>query len=238
MSKVISFSLWGNNPKYYVGAIRNAELAREIYPGWITRFYCAESISHDTAIAILQHGQGWKLDSESCRIWRSGDDLTEIYYFDGDGDWRNMFDRFLPAVDPNVETMISRDCDSRLSLREKSAVDEWLESDKGFHTIHDHFHHTVPILGGLWGMKRDCLPEFRDLLSQWPQENRLQTDQEFLTQKIWPRVKDNTLNHSEFHTNIWPGQSTPLPRSGREFIGATYNEYDQIDPEQMRCLYG
>ena len=30
MNKVISFSLWGDNPIYNVGAIRNAELAKGI----------------------------------------------------------------------------------------------------------------------------------------------------------------------------------------------------------------
>ena len=37
--KLITFSLWGQDPKYLVGAIRNAELASEIYPDWICRFY-------------------------------------------------------------------------------------------------------------------------------------------------------------------------------------------------------
>jgi len=32
MKKVVSFSLWGDNPIYNIGAIRNAELAKEIYP--------------------------------------------------------------------------------------------------------------------------------------------------------------------------------------------------------------
>ena len=32
MTKVIGFSLWGDNPKYTVGATRNAQLARKIYP--------------------------------------------------------------------------------------------------------------------------------------------------------------------------------------------------------------
>ena len=38
MKKVISFSLWGDNPKYTIGAIKNAELIDTIYPGWIGRF--------------------------------------------------------------------------------------------------------------------------------------------------------------------------------------------------------
>ena len=34
MKKIISLSLWGDNPVYTQGAIRNAELAKEIYPDW------------------------------------------------------------------------------------------------------------------------------------------------------------------------------------------------------------
>jgi len=44
MAKVISFSLWGNKPKYCVGAIRNAELAPEIYPGWLCYFQLDYSV--------------------------------------------------------------------------------------------------------------------------------------------------------------------------------------------------
>jgi len=40
MKKIVAFSLWGNNPKYTVGAVRNAELTPSIYPGWTARFYC------------------------------------------------------------------------------------------------------------------------------------------------------------------------------------------------------
>ena len=32
MKKVISFSLWGKNPTYTIGAIKNAELASQFYP--------------------------------------------------------------------------------------------------------------------------------------------------------------------------------------------------------------
>ena len=39
MKKVISYSLWGSDPKYTIGAIRNAEIASSIYPDWVCRFY-------------------------------------------------------------------------------------------------------------------------------------------------------------------------------------------------------
>jgi hypothetical protein len=42
MKKIISYSLWGDLPLYTVGAISNAKQAKEIYPGWICRFYIHE----------------------------------------------------------------------------------------------------------------------------------------------------------------------------------------------------
>jgi protein O-GlcNAc transferase len=233
MSKVISFSLWGNDPKYTEGAVRNAEIAAELFPDWECWLYCGTSVDDDfyRNFNIELHEE---FDGKTVLYGHN----LQIHILDEPGDWRGMFWRFEPASDPNVEVMISRDCDSRLSQREKAAIDAWMESDKGFHTIHDHAYHTVPILGGLWGKKRDCLPEFGVLLSQWKQEDRWQTDQEFLTQSIWPLVHSDTLNHAEFHVNIWHGESIPMHRNGREFIGATYNENDVIDPEQQRLLYG
>ena len=43
MKKVISFSLWGPDPKYAIGAIKNAELALKYYPDWICRYHIGSS---------------------------------------------------------------------------------------------------------------------------------------------------------------------------------------------------
>ena len=43
--------------------------------------------------------------------------------------------RFLPLEDPTVERFIARDCDSRLTPRDKAAVDAWVESGKKFHVV-------------------------------------------------------------------------------------------------------
>ena len=44
MNKVVSFSLWGHDPKYTVGALKNAELAEKIYPDWKCYFFVANSV--------------------------------------------------------------------------------------------------------------------------------------------------------------------------------------------------
>ena len=242
--KVISFSLWGNNPKYCVGAIRNAELALKIYPGWQTRFYCGsstpasvmdelENIGHSVfSVGTLE--KDGRLSFDYGRD-RSGFD-THVILYPEIGDWRGMFWRFHAAIDPSVEVMISRDCDSRLSLREKSAVDEWLASDKGFHTMHDHPYHTVPILGGMFGIKKGCVPEFGQLMSSWKMEDRWQTDQDFLNSIIWPRVQHNCSNHDSFFIHLWGGKTFPIPRTDGLFVGAVFDENDVPVQEHLNIL--
>jgi hypothetical protein len=44
-SRVVSFTLYGNDKKYTLGAIRNAIIAPRYYPGWKIRFYGKSSKS-------------------------------------------------------------------------------------------------------------------------------------------------------------------------------------------------
>ena len=48
MKKIISFSLWGDIPTYTEGAIKNVQLAKEVFPDWICRFYIPAGISKIT----------------------------------------------------------------------------------------------------------------------------------------------------------------------------------------------
>ena len=47
MKKVLSFSLFGNNDLYTIGAVENAKLSSTIYKGWETRFYVGNDVSED-----------------------------------------------------------------------------------------------------------------------------------------------------------------------------------------------
>ena len=59
---------------------------------------------------------------------------------------------FLPCSE-NIERFISRDCDSRLSERDRVAVDEWIKSEKNFHIIREHpIGHRSLINAGYVGM--------------------------------------------------------------------------------------
>ena len=56
--------------------------------------------------------------------------------------------------DPTVEFALVRDVDSRPTVRELLAVNEWMSSGLKFHTIRDHLQHRVPVMGGMFGMRR------------------------------------------------------------------------------------
>ena len=133
MSKnIIAYSLWGDDPMYWVGALKNIELSKIYYPGWICRFY----IDKNSKTELIETIKG---------------DNVEVILVDSKDSFHGMFWRFWASEDLDVDIFLSRDCDSRISEREVNAVNEWLESDKDFHIMRDHPYHTVPILGGMWG---------------------------------------------------------------------------------------
>ena len=209
--RVISFCLWGDNPKYTQGAIRNVELAASVYPGWVPRFY--------THVASVPADVVERLERDAEVI------PTEI------GDYRCMPERFRAADDPTVARMISRDTDSRLSKREKEAVDEWIADDTAAHCMRDHPLHDVVIMGGMWGLRGGVLPMNR-LLDEWPVSNHIQTGQSFLASRIWPLVRGSVTVHDEFRS----GRIFPSAREGLEFVGDVFLADDRPEPGHREKL--
>jgi hypothetical protein len=201
--KVIAFSLWGNDPKYTLGAIQNASLAKIVYPGWICRFYIGQS-TPEHIINLLQEF-----------------DNVEIVMQAEQGDWSGMFWRFEAASDPDIDVLIVRDCDSRLWFREARAVEDWLSGPKDFHVMRDHEYHATPILGGMWGVRNKLLLCMDSMLDTYPKGNYWQTDQEFLKQRIWPLVGWTTKAHDEFYGGTpFPGERDPNHFVGQSYAGS------------------
>tara|TARA_B100000287_G_C20674758_1_gene794776 strand:+ start:570 stop:1202 length:633 start_codon:yes stop_codon:yes gene_type:complete len=205
--KVIAFSLWGDNPKYTLGAIKNVEIAKELFPDWTCRFYLGEDVPE---YIIQQLG---KLDAECCPMSGFG--------------WNGMFWRFFAA--DSHDTMISRDTDSRLGEREKVAIDEWLDSDKDFHIIRDHPYHATEILGGMWGARNGILKGIKGMIKNHNNgsfDDKYQVDQNFLRDVIYPIVKDKAIVHDEFF------EKKPFPkdapqRTSSYFVGQVYDHLNK-----------
>ncbi len=213
MKKLICYSLWGKDPKYTIGAIRNAEQIKNVYPGWIARFYCGTSVPDDITSQLLDLG-------------------AEVTLMPEEGNWSGMFWRFAAIAEPDVEVMLSRDTDSRLTNREALAVNQWLQSDKLFHVMRDHPEHNTEILGGMWGAKKPILQDMIHLMNSYEKGDFWQVDQNFLRQVVWPRVAYTTFTHDPFFAKI----PFPSPRNGLEFVGQVWNENEETVAEHQQLL--
>jgi hypothetical protein len=211
--RVVSYSLWGDNPKYNVGALRNAELVSELYPGWQARFYVGTNTSSETVSGLIDRG-------------------AHVIDMKKPGDWTGMFWRFEAASDPDVDVMISRDCDSRITAREVAAVKSWLSSSAMFHIMRDHPHHATQILGGMWGARAPILNDMTDLIQKYAKGDFWQVDQNFLREVVYQRVAQFSIVHDEFFQKI----PFPTPRVGKEFVGLSFDENDNPVTEQLATL--
>ena len=213
MDKIISFCLYGDNPKYTIGAIKNAKLAKTLYPDWKCMFFCDSSVSVDIINRLKDFNN------------------TIVIMKDGNNDAGGMFWRFEPISYSAVDVMIVRDTDSRLSEREVAAVNDWLDSGKLFHIMHDHpWHGPNCIVGCMFGIRKPLLTNIISLIEDWPHKKYYNDDQHFLNTIILPMVKNETCYHDEINLSI----DCPFPtkRIGLEFVGNVFNEHDEpMHPE-------
>lgn len=214
LKKVISYSLWGNNPKYTIGAIKNAELAQTIYPGWHSYFFIGSSVPTEIQNALLNIPNVF------------------LFYKKDYGDWRSMFWRFETSYDLEVDISIFRDTDSRLSLREKYAVEQWESSNKTFHIMRDHPYHKYPILGGMWGYKKNNSYPMRYLIEHCDKSNRYGTDYEFFINNLYPLIGNDKIVHDPFFEK----KDFPTQRMGTEFVGDVFDEFDERHPEYQMFI--
>jgi hypothetical protein len=214
MKKVISFSLWGDNPKYCVGAVKNAELAKDIYPDWICRYHVGSTTPSSYVEQLEKH--------ENVEVILRGEHC----------DWTASFWRFEDASDLDVSVMISRDTDSRLNLREKKAVDVWLKSGKKFHIMRDHPFHGIEIMAGMWGVRGNFLGDVKHLIKDYYKGDFWQVDQNFLKDVIYPIVCNNACVHDEFFEN----KPFPSPRIDNQFVGQVYDEKEETVIEHVQAL--
>jgi hypothetical protein len=217
--KVIAFSLWGENLKYTIGAIENAKLAPQIYPGWICRFYVANDVPSDILQQLATMPQ------------------VELIYMNEVGDWRGMLWRFYAADDPEVAIAIIRDTDSRLNLREQAAVDEWLASGMGIHIMRDSPLHHAAIMGGLWGARYGVLKglgtQIKTFLNNQPASRQgYSVDQYFLGEVIYPKIQHNACVHDEFYEQ----HPFPTPRHNGEYVGEYVGINGEVDKLARRFV--
>jgi protein O-GlcNAc transferase len=222
MKKIISFSLWGDSPTYNIGAIKNAELATIFYPSFECWFYIhVDSVPQYTIDKLRSY--------KNCKIILKTGDLNNV---------KPMMWRFEAIDDPDVEIMMSRDTDTRFILREKLAVDEWLQSGKVFHIMRDHPHHNFCILGGMFGTRKipqiSCWKTEMNKIYQYGARNY---DQDFLKFCIYPIIQNNSVIHATFHKTEVHAKNFPINYcSELKFVGEYVYHDETRSQYHITCL--
>jgi hypothetical protein len=216
--KYLSFSLWGDKPIYNVGAIRNAELWKEIYPDWQMVVYYDGSVPEETIKTL------------------NGLDVLTIKIENFD---YGCFWRFFASDISDCEYVIFRDTDSRINEREKEAVDEWIKSKKSMHVMRDHPYHGVPagndslgILAGMWGIKGNIIP-ITEMIKKFVvgKHNSYGIDQTFL-KTVYSIFIHDKITHDEFF------EKKPFPnkRKSVRFIGERISVDEKPTTEDWKLI--
>jgi hypothetical protein len=206
--KYISYTLFGTAPKYYVGAERNVEINKKLLPDWQTLiFYHKDRVIEDKLQTLIDLGV--KLVDVSGLNF-SEKNVIHFPYF-----WR--FFAFLED-----STSIVRDLDSRVSEREVSYINRWLESNLPYFIIRDHPWHS-PVPSGLFGINGK-IKEFEVHFESFVNTSDLRwgTDQEILHTYM------ENIDKSNIYYCGYDKSENYIPRDNPNFfIGMQIDENDK-----------
>lgn len=217
-----TISLWGDRPKYGIGAIRQIELIRELIPDWNVLICVSKTVGYPSNLNDV---------SDACRLYENAA-IVEVERYQDDFPTHmvkaGMFWRFAVSSMCGDKPLRSFDADSRLTEREVQYMKLWLQSDKQYFSVRDHPDQKLPngAICGLRGDKSLFLNRMHKYLSEFESRSHLYgQDESFLstffaeTSKSW-YVYDRCLSSST--TNIH------IPRLDRNtFIGMGLDEEDK-----------
>lgn len=221
MTNYIAYSVFGNDEIYLVGALRNAEMQKIYYPGWQNVFYVDKALGHsDFLVKLVDTGSKVVVSDHSIsRNKRS---------------WR-----FAAALLHDAEYVIFRDSDSRLGLREASAVMEWLNSGKPLHIMRDHPFHCDWILAGMWGAHAPTLSEAITRVLNDGQTSDWGEDQLLLAQHVYADFATRAFIHDSFFRREKDTRPFLVSREAGSFVGERISslELPEIKTRQILAKY-
>jgi hypothetical protein len=183
--KVVSFSLFGYKNNYFDNFLHpliiQLKAYKVLYPNWKI-FINLESIAYD--------------DNNIKQIF---DELKKLNFIDFELFETNVLCRsMLWRLNPIgfADYTICRDFDSLPTYRERQSVEIWIKNGTIAHAINDEPAHTVPLMGGMIGFKKNAF----DL--KLVDDNYFNfdftikgEDQTFLEKIIYPKVQESITEH-------------------------------------------
>lgn len=221
--KVVSYSLWGADPKYTIGALRNIVCCDDLLPDFECWFYVhAPSVPAEIIEALKS--------APKTRVILRSEGITKARMW-----------RFEAIDDPEVDIMLSRDTDSRITQREKNAVEAWLASGKCFHIMRDHPYHSDKIMAGMFGTRKLGFT-WKDRMNIFDiGNNTYNYDQIFLYKNVYQYIVNDSMIHASFHRYEAHATDFPDARDAEYHFVGEYVYHDesrnQTNIEQVKRGY-
>lgn len=105
---------------------------------------------------------------------------------------RNMLWRVIPVS--WADYTICRDIDSLFTYRELQAVNKWIQNGTVAHSMNDSLGHTIPLLGGMIGFKKNAF-DINNIDSCRLDYSIKGADQDYLNQVVYSQVQNSITEH-------------------------------------------
>ncbi|RNA06753.1 hypothetical protein BpHYR1_019344 [Brachionus plicatilis] len=243
--KVVSYSLYGKDKRYYRIIQDLPKLTKQFYPDFLIRIYHDDSIDRSIICKIeCEFDHVDFCDISKIQLKDSDTNLNQVH---------SMIWRFFPLGDSFVDVFMSRDLDSTIIQREKDSVEEWLNSDNIGHIMRDNPAHGTHILGGMWGLKvgknhslsnalfdttinKNLIPKYNP-----NGQSSRGYDQYFLSHHVYGKINHVSTVHDSYLCQYY-SNSKPFPtkREGGLFVGrvtgwANPNDEDLSEISMKDC---
>lgn len=154
----------------------------------------------------------------------------------------NMIHRFYAIDEPDVELMMVRDADSRIHWKDRWAIQEFVSNSHYVaHTIRDNIMHTAHMMGGLWGLRKSAGLSIRDAYASYKEDetlgHRLAHDQNFLTDVVYPKVKERLLVHYSNGRKMQGEHAVEFPFHWTNDIYCGRIETGFVDTQRPKTLF-
>ena len=219
--RIIAFTLWGSNPRYLRGALQNALVAPNVYPGWTCRFWIDPTVPADLLDALRFCGA----DVVTC-------DRTEPTHV-------RLCRRFQVSDDIHAGYFIVRDCDSVVSEREAAAVDDWVASGESFHVMRDWWTHTDTMLAGMWGGIAGMLPRMGQIIESYQSAHIVTAnwDQWLLRDRVWGLIRKNSFVHDRCYQGTGGRPFPVADPTGTRHVGQDEFAVRRSEQEQFLAAW-
>ncbi len=201
---LVVFSIAKYSEATMESAITNALYCRVVYPGWRCRFYLPSDFPLDAQRKLIGTG-------------------AQIVQVAGRGRLKDPAFWSLHVLgDKKVKYFLMRDIRCQVNVRERLAVDDWLDTRRWFHVMRDHYSHTELILPGMWCGANGALPPITEMLKGFAPDLLSSGTHltAFLGDRVWPTIRGSVCIHDRHHKAM---RARSFPKHGDlpkgEFVG-------------------